>query len=219
MNLMVNNSLAINVRLTNDDDLHTIKVDMRSSKEIVGNKGGGSGSRRNKMDNGNMTLLTIADEEELIHLFTSMNALGSDTGLMAFEEEILAERKRTVSAESARLARGGDPLLSSIAATTIGIGQGQGQGQGSAVGLDVTPYYNNPGSCSSSSSSSSSSGNIHPDLKDLISALDPTLSLEELSVSLEQPLGEVCSVLYCTVLCCTVLYCTVLYMHVFHHQL
>lgn len=191
MNLMVNNSLAINVRLTNDDDLHTTKANMRCSKEIVSNKGGGCGSRRNVMDNGNMTLLTIADEEELIHLFTSMNALGSDTGLMAFEEEILAERKRTVSAESARLARGGDPLLASIAAIAIGIGQGQG----SSAGLDVTPYYNNPGTSSSSSSSSSGpSGNIHPDLKDLISALDPTLSLEELSVSLEQPLGEVCSV-------------------------
>jgi hypothetical protein len=143
-----------------------------------------------------MTLLTIADEEEMIHLFTSMNASGSDTGLMSCEEGILAERKRTVSAESARIARGGDPLLASIAVSSIGLGLGQGQGTGG--GLDFPPYSNilniSNSSCSSSSSSSSSSGsqgNIHPDLKELISALDPTLSLEELSVSLEQPLREV----------------------------
>lgn len=197
MNLMVNNSLAINVRLSDDDDSTTSKTDLRSDRNTVSNRDlslAKEGIRKGGMDNGNMTLLTIADEEEMIHLFTSMNASGSDTGLMSCEEGMLAERKRTVSAESARIARGGDPLLASIAVSAIGLGQGLGQGAGG--GLDFPPNFNNPSSNSSSSSSGSSSGspgNIHPDLKELISALDPTLSLEELSVSLEQPLREVCN--------------------------
>ena len=199
MNLMVNNSLAINVRLSDDDDLLTLKNGSRRDKEGVSNRDlshSKESTRRGAIDNGNMTLLTIADEEEMIHLFTSMNALGSDTGLMAFEEGIIAERKRTASAESARIARGGDPLLASIAVTAIGLGPG------SVAGLDVTTHINSSSSSSnSSSSSSSSSGNIHPDLKDLISALDPTLSLEELSVSLEQPLREVCSAYASSVIC------------------
>jgi hypothetical protein len=199
VNLMVNNSLAINVRLSDDDDCITSKTDLRSDRNTVGNRDlshAKEGIGKGGMDNGNMTLLTIADEEEMIHLFTTMNASGSDTWMMSCEEGMLAERKRTVSAESARIARGGDPLLASIAVSSIGLGQGQGQGTGG--GLDFPTNYNNLNSNSNSSSSSSSSssgspGNIHPDLKELISALDPTLSLEELSVSLEQPLREVCN--------------------------
>lgn len=191
VNLMVNNSLAINVRLSDDDDSITSKSHMRSDRNTDSNRDHSHAKeslRKGGMDNGNMTLLTIADEEEMIHLFTSMNASGSDTGLMSCEEGMLAERKRTVSAESARIARGGDPLLASIAVSAIGLGQG------TSGGLDLLPNPNNLSNSSSSSSSSSGSpGNIHPDLKELISALDPTLSLEELSVSLEQPLREVCN--------------------------
>lgn len=197
MHLMINNSLSINICLTKEFEMEsserthkTVKFEGEHTHQSAYPTLGGIGGS----ENGHLTLLTIADKEEMIDLLVSMNSSGSDTGLMT---------PYFRGTESVRRSSFGETLRSSVSPRggLYGGERGSAYDTSTAATDDAnSAKYNSTANIGNSNGNSSSSASspyprctyrMHPDLEDLLSALDPTVSLEDLSVTLEQPLREV----------------------------
>jgi hypothetical protein len=190
VNLTINNTLAINIRLSNVPEW---------SERLVGDfdslndhRGGGKGRAKDievkvaVVESGYQTMLCIADKEEILDLLTSMQGAGLDTGTPVDGRRAVSVREREKDDGNRKWStNGGSSGLSK---------------NGTSSSSSSSKCVSSSSSASSASSSSSSGGNsatsrhfqcVHPALEELLSALDPTVSLEMLSDQLEQPLPEV----------------------------
>lgn len=126
----------------------------------------------------------------MIDLLISLNSSGSDTGMTAPYPSRGPEGAR-------RNSYGETPRSSSSKGGFFGGDRGPAVGDVSATTSDNANSSNNSaknyinGTSSATLPYARCTYRMHPDLEDLLSALDPTVSLDELSVVLEQPLREV----------------------------
>jgi hypothetical protein len=193
---MINNSLSINIRLT--------KAFVENSSQMKSKLTKHEGEYQNQniyptdgdTENGYLTLLTIADKEEMLDLLISLNSSGSDSGMVTSYPSRGSEGVR-------RNSYGEAPRSSSSKGGLYGGDRSPGPGPAvydvSATASDnaysansiAKNNINGNGNSTNVSPHVRSTYRMHPDLEDLLSALDPTVSLDELSVALEQPLREV----------------------------
>jgi hypothetical protein len=196
VHLMINNTLSINIRLTKA----LVEESSQRHNKLIKHEGEYQDQNIYPTDgdteNGYLTLLTIADKEEMTDLLVSLNSSGSDTGMVTPYPSRGSEGvRRNSSGETPRSSSSKGGLY----------GGDRGQGAGPAVGdVSATTSDNANSTNNSAKNNMNGTGNtnsvtpyvrctyrMHPDLDDLLSALDPTVSLDELSVALEQPLREV----------------------------
>jgi hypothetical protein len=196
VHLMINNTLSINIRLTKALVEESSQRHNKLIKHEVEYQDQNIYPTDGDTENGYLTLLTIADKEEMTDLLVSLNSSGSDTGMVTPYPSRGSEGVRRISS-------GETPRSSSSKGGLYG--GDRGQGAGPAVGdVSATTSDNANSTNNSAKNNMNGTGNtnsvtpyvrctyrMHPDLDDLLSALDPTVSLDELSVALEQPLREV----------------------------
>ena len=196
MHLMINNSLTINIRLTKafvEDSSARIMKSIKHEGEFVNQN---AYCTDGDTDNGYLTLLTIADKEEMTDLLISLNSSGSDTGMIIPYPSRGSEGVRRNS-------------LGDVPRSSTPKGGPHGGDRGLTVGDASATTSDNANSTNNSAKNNINATlpyvrctyRMHPDLEDLLSALDPTVSLDELSVALEQPLREVRLMLSCVFVC------------------
>lgn len=187
VNLTINNTLAINIRLSKVTEW---------SEHIMGNNASFNDHRdRGKgrangvinppasveFESGYQTMLCIADKEEILDLLTSMQGAGLDTGTS------MVDGRRGVPARE----REKDDGTKKWSTNGVSTGLSKNSNNSGSSSSKVIPSSSSASSSSSSGAASRHPQCVHPALEELLSALDPTVSLEMLSDQLEQPLPEV----------------------------
>ena len=176
---MINSVLAINIRLSGEDTAHgsvTKNGKLRTDSEM--NIGSYAPSR--SIDNGYLTLLTIADKDEVLELLGNIDNTTNPSyrGLSPLHiRSDSSSRKGSIEnfVPYQKGSNNGNLLNNSNNTNSINMNS-----MSSSSSDGPTPLFNPPNRM-----------NIHPDLQELLGSLDPTVSLDELSAFLEQPLAEV----------------------------
>jgi hypothetical protein len=152
---MVNGVISINIRL--NEDLNESKSHTNENK-TTGNEILHTPLIRaeNCTENSHLSMLTIADREEMLDIINCINSSSTLSPLSHKPSDISRKANITESPSKIDLIK----LKSGF-------------------------------SVANSAGSSFNSPNLHPDLQELVLSLDPTVSLDELSMQLEQPLSEV----------------------------
>lgn len=189
VNLTINNTLAINIRLSKVTEW---------SEHIMGDNGSFNDDRdRGKgrangvtnppasveFESGYQTMLCIADKDEILDLLTSMQGAGLDTGTS------MVDGRRGVPARE--IDKDDSTKKWSTNGVSTVVSKNSNNNGSSSSSSKVIPSSSSASSSSSSGATSRHLQCVHPALEELLSALDPTVSLEMLSYQLEQPLPEV----------------------------
>jgi len=157
VNLMVNGTLSINIRLQDTDDA----VDAAAAVAMDDVLGDADGDDHASV--GHLTFLTIAEREAMLPLFSSINSTSQPTSLAPFFSP-------TSSSSASSSASSPAPPPSSASSSILG-----SPTSGSAASPLPRAHI----------------AHLHPHMQDLVLALDPTMSLDDLSGHLGQPLADV----------------------------
>lgn len=152
---MVNGIISINIRL--NEDLNESKSHTNENK-TTGNETLHPPLIRaeNCTENSHLSMLTIADREEMLDIINCINSSSTLSPLSHIPSD--KSRKANITESPSKI-----DLIKLKSGFSV----------------------------ANSAGSSSNSPNLHPDLQELVLSLDPTVSLDELSMQLEQPLSEV----------------------------
>ena len=193
VNLMINNVLAINIKLSDDESFkenhHDKNVSISNEERDVNPLSIEGGSRNSS---GHLTMLTIADKDELLEL---LNSIKNNASSNSSSHSTLSNSFSTVQNLNENFKK-----LSNISPIEHAF---KSQENNVRTKLNVNKSNLSEKLSSTENSYGNNSLNIrgvggfqnrlaiHPDLQELIEAFDPTLPIEELSFILEIPLSEV----------------------------
>ena len=200
VNLMINNVLAINIKLADDESLNENHCDKNISTNIEGGDiNQFSLERENRNRLGHLTMLTIADKDELLEL---LNTIKNNASSNSNSQSILSSSFSPVQKLSDVQNLNENFKKSSNISSVEQVLTSQKKSISNELNLNKSNISEKMSSIDNrySNNSLNTRGGgvlqydraaIHPDLRELIESFDPTLSIEELSIILELPLSEV----------------------------
>ena len=199
VNLMINNVLAINIKLSDDESFkenHGDKNVSISNEERDVNPFSIEGGSTNC--SGHLTMLTIADKEELLELLNSIkNNASSDSNSHSTSSNSFSIVQRSLDVQNLNenfKKLSNIPPIEQVFKSQKKSVRTELNSNKSNLSEKLSSTENSYGNNSLNSRGGGGFQNrvaIHPDLQELIEAFDPTLPIEELSLILEIPLSEV----------------------------
>ena len=215
MNLMINNVLAINIKLSdgvngskngNRNRNHEDQNDSSDDEDILFPS---TEHKYNELNNhycGYLTMLTIADKIELLDLLNNINNDSSSNSNSSIHSNynpniefgsslspVHTSSNVLLISENQKKISNSLQLEQSLSSQTKSFTNDMKTNINNLSEKNQINNYNQKKFNQNRIQNHFQSGHqtVHPDLKELIASFDPTLSLDELSQTLERPLSEV----------------------------